>query len=51
MALMSDLYVRRMEKVFLEFEATREAIGYVERNWQRQSISFHPSRSGFADLL
>ena len=48
---MSDLYVRRLERVFLEFEATREAVGYVKQNWQRQSISFHPSRSGFSDLL
>ena len=38
-------------KSYREFEATRDALTYVEQNWQRQNISLHVSGNGPADLL
>ena len=35
---MSEVYIRRLRSIQMEFNAAREAIGYVKRNWQKQSI-------------
>ena len=35
---MSEAYIRRLRSVQMEFYSAREAIGYVQRNWQKHSI-------------
>lgn len=40
---MSDVYIQRLRDVQMEFNSAREAISYVQRNWQRYDI--------YADLV
>ena len=35
---MSDIYIHRLRRIQTEQTATRMALAYVERNWQRHSI-------------
>ncbi len=35
---MSEVYIQRLRAVQMEFNAAREAISYVQRNWQRHDI-------------
>lgn len=35
---MSDVYIQRLRSVQMEFNSAREAIRYVQRNWQRYDI-------------
>jgi len=46
----SEVYVRRLSRVQREYDATRDAVGYVMRNWQKQSISLDTQGTGLEDL-
>ena len=35
---MSNVYIHRLERVQMEYEATRSALEYVQRNWQKQNV-------------
>ena len=35
---MSDAYIRRLRAVQAEFESARQAMTYVDRNWQTHAI-------------
>ncbi len=35
---MSDIYIQRLRRIQMEQTATRMALAYVKRNWQRHSI-------------
>ncbi len=47
---MSDVYIRRLRAVQAELNAVRQAMAYVDRNWQRQAISVEVEHLSRHDL-
>ena len=47
---MSDVYIQRLRAIRSEFEAARQAIAYVQRNWQKYNIFAELSRLNPADF-
>ena len=47
---MSSIYIRRLRGVQTEFEAAKQALAYVERHWQQQTIYQEVPRLGPRDF-
>ncbi len=47
---MSEIYARRLSRVQREYDASRDAVGYVIRNWDKQTISQVIPGTGLEDL-
>lgn len=48
---MSDRYRYRLQTVLAEFDAAREALRYVSRNWQKQDVAAGIGNVTLHDLL
>ncbi len=47
---MSEVYARRLSRVQRDYDASRDAMGYVIRNWEKQNISHDIQETGIEDL-
>lgn len=47
---MSNVYIRRVRAIRLEFEAARQAITYVQRHWQKYNIYIDLNQLNPADF-